>query len=281
MSSSSPGVRRVVAILNFIAEHPGQSFTLTDIVKALKLSRGTCHALLTGLVEAGYLYRTSDKSYVLGPALAVIGRTADSHFSPLQAAIPEMRALADEYDVVCSAISRQKNDVVVFERATSRSHLGWMLPRGTRMPLRPPFGGIFFAWSKPAKVEAWLDQLNPPPPPQFREQMHAVMKLVRHVGFEAVIANKPSHVETDWFFGDAQIEPPVRVVAELEADTEYEMTSVNAPVFDEKSEVAFVVALSGFEGLHTGARVESIGQKLRTACERITQYMGGRQPPLR
>ena len=70
MSRSSPGVRRVAAILNFIADHPGQAFALTDLVRALKLSRATCHALLTGLVDVGYLFRTSDKTYVLGPALA-------------------------------------------------------------------------------------------------------------------------------------------------------------------------------------------------------------------
>ena len=68
MTRSSPGVHRVVAILNFFADHPGQAFTLTDLVRALKLSRATCHALLVGLVECGYLYRASDKSYILGPA---------------------------------------------------------------------------------------------------------------------------------------------------------------------------------------------------------------------
>src|SRR5579862_1386791 len=106
MSRSSPAVQRIVAILNFFAEHPGQAFTLTDVIKALKLSRATCHALLTGLVEAGYLYRSSDKSYVLGPALAAIGRNANMHYSPLQVAQPEMRALADEYDVICLAVYR-------------------------------------------------------------------------------------------------------------------------------------------------------------------------------
>jgi DNA-binding IclR family transcriptional regulator len=55
MSRSSPGVMRVAAILNFIADHPGQAFAMTDLVRALKLSRATCHALLTGLVEVGYL----------------------------------------------------------------------------------------------------------------------------------------------------------------------------------------------------------------------------------
>src|ERR1700722_3522749 len=81
MARFSPGVRRIVAILNFFADHPKQSFTLTDLVRALKLSRATCHALLAGLVESGYLYRTADKSYVIGPTLVSIGRIAQQHLS--------------------------------------------------------------------------------------------------------------------------------------------------------------------------------------------------------
>src|SRR3954469_5764148 len=103
MSKSPPGVRRIVSILNFFADHPEQSFTLTDLVRALRLSHATCHGLLVGLVEAGYLYRTNDKSYVLGPALAAIGEVAKEHFSPLQITQSEIRALADEFGVTCIA----------------------------------------------------------------------------------------------------------------------------------------------------------------------------------
>ena len=41
VSRSSPGVMRVAAILDFLAEHPGQAFALTDLVRTLKLSRAT------------------------------------------------------------------------------------------------------------------------------------------------------------------------------------------------------------------------------------------------
>src|SRR6201996_6559690 len=98
MSQSSPSVDRVVSVLNFFAEHPGQAFSFTDIVRSLKLGRATCHALLTSLVDARYLFRNSDKSYVIGPALVELGQIAKEHFSPLQAAQSEMRDIADEFD---------------------------------------------------------------------------------------------------------------------------------------------------------------------------------------
>ena len=96
MTRQSPAVGRIVSILNFFVEHPQQAFTLTQIVKSLRLSRATCHALLVGLVEAGYLYRRPDKSYVLGPALISLAVNAQQHFSPLAVARQEMRMLADE-----------------------------------------------------------------------------------------------------------------------------------------------------------------------------------------
>ena len=145
MSRSSPGVKRVAAILNFIADHPGQAFALTDLVRALKLSRATCHALLTGLVDVGYLYRTSDKAYVLGPALAAIGRTAAQHFSPLQVAQPEMRKLADEFNVLCGAYFLDDSVVHLRDRAASASHVGYPVPLGARFKLHEALAPVFFA----------------------------------------------------------------------------------------------------------------------------------------
>src|ERR1700737_3255313 len=130
MGRSSPGIRRVVAVLDFFADHPGYSVTLTDLVRALKISRATCHALLAGLVDSGYLYRMHDKSYVIGPRLVDIGRIGNEHFSPLQVAQPEMRALADEFDAVCLAFFREGDNVVVREREASLSQLGGVIPKG-------------------------------------------------------------------------------------------------------------------------------------------------------
>src|SRR5689334_349455 len=90
----SPSATRAVGIINFLAEHPHQAFKLSDLQRALRLSRTTCHSILLALVEAGYIHRGSDKSYTLGPALVDIGRAASASLSPLQVAQPEMRRLA-------------------------------------------------------------------------------------------------------------------------------------------------------------------------------------------
>lgn len=279
MPSGSPSAQRVIAILNFFADHPGQAFSLTDLVRSLRLSRATAHAFLTTLADAGYLYRASDKSYVLGPVLAAIGQVANMHFSPLQVAQPEMRRLADEFDVVCSAIFRERGDIVVRERATSHSNLGFTLPRGGRLPLRPPFGGIFFASSSVAAVDGWLSQLDPPAAPGQREEMLAGMEFVKDRGFQYTVRTpqqQPEDMSSEWLFLETMEDRPILLLSTLDEAKDYALSSVTAPVFGQDGSVAFVLALVGFTGERTGAEIATIGERLRGAADRIAGFLGNK-----
>ena len=279
MPSGSPSAQRVIAILNFFADHPGQAFTLTDLVRSLRLSRATAHAFLTTLADAGYLYRASDKSYVLGPALAAIGQVATTHFSPLQIAQPEMRRLADEFDVVCSAIFRERGDIVVRERATSHSNLGFTLPRGGRLPLRPPFGGIFFASSGVSAVDAWLAQLRPPAAPGQRDEMLAGIEFVKEHGYQFTVRTpheQPEEMSSEWLFLESMEDRPILLLSELDPARRYPLSSVTAPVFSPEGGVAFVLALVGFTHERTGTEVAAIGERLRDAADRVAGFLGSR-----
>jgi DNA-binding IclR family transcriptional regulator len=270
----------VAAILNFIADHPGQAFALTDLVRALKLSRATCHALLTGLVDVGYLYRTGDKTYVLGPALAAIGRTAAAHFSPLQVAQPEMRSLADEFDVVCGAHFLEGDTMHLRDRAASASHVGYPVPLGTRMRLRSAQAGVYFAWS-PKDAEAWLQTTKPQPSPERRELMLRTMEFVRAHGF-AVLIRQPGFDSsaTQLPSGDVGAdtdELPVLPIAEIEPDRVYPIGALMAPILDGKGKVIFAMVMAGFHSAMTGAQVMAAGRKLDAACQRISAFVSGRQ----
>lgn len=280
MSQGSPSAQRVIAILNFFADHPGRAFSLTDLVRSLRLSRATAHAFLTTLANAGYLYRATDKTYVLGPALAGIGQVANEHFSPMQVAQPEMRRLADEFDVVCSAVFRDGKDIVVRERATSRSNLGFTLPSGGRLPLRPPFGGIFFAAAPQVMVEQWFEQLDPPGLPDQWSVMMQGLAFVRQHGFQFTIRTmreQPDDMSPDWLFVEQMEDRPILLSTDLDPQAIYQMASVTAPVLGPQNKVAFVLALVGFQGVSTGEQVAGIGKSLREAAGRISEFLGGRR----
>jgi DNA-binding IclR family transcriptional regulator len=270
-----------VTILNFFSDHPGQAFTFTDLVRALKLSRATCHALLAGLVESGYLYRTQDKSYVIGTTLVSIGRIAQQHLSPLQVAQPEMRVLADEFDAICSAIFREGDEVIVRARAAALSHLGWSSPQGARMLLRAPFSAIYYAWAPKAEADAWLAQAVPAPTLEQRGAMFEAMAFAREHGFCFYVRNPrvaESRQAPESAFGAEHSEFPVALPSALKADHEYQLSAVVAPVFDENHQVAIVLALNGFVARIRGAQVEKIGRRLHETCDRITQFIVGNQP---
>lgn len=281
MSRSSPGVARVVSILNFISEHPGQSFTLTDIVRALRLSRATCHALLGGLVEAGYLFRASDKSYVLGPALIAMGEIAKDSFSPTLVAQPEMRALADRYDAMCALVSLEGGDAVIVDRAAGLSSLGNSTARGARLPLLAQFAGVFFVWASTADVTLWLDALDPAPRPDQRDAMAENIAFVRANGFGVSVRTNaaPATIsvldrQASWDVLDATMEP----LFVIEPETLYWPGYIQAPIFDARRRVAFVIALSGYKDRLKGSEILAIGADLRETCDRLSSFIG-RVPP--
>ena len=271
MTRSSPGVKRIAAILDFLADHPAQAFALTDLVRALKLSRATCHALLTGLVEVGYLYRTSDKTYVLGPALAKVGRAAAQNMSPLQIAQPEMRALADEFDVVCSAFFLEGDTIISRERAASISHVGYSIPLGTRVRLLPRSLPTFYSWSSD-EAAARLDAADLTA--DQRARIEAAMAFVREHGFGVMVSEDGRMGQPDSLEGLAsEGDRAVVILDALDPAQTYALNAVIAPVFGAPGKVEFVVALMGFTGPRTGAQIAEAAAALKAACQRIGGFI--------
>ena len=57
MSRPALAATRAISILDFLAAHPDDAFTLSDLAARLGINVASAHALLTVLVEAGYLGR--------------------------------------------------------------------------------------------------------------------------------------------------------------------------------------------------------------------------------
>ena len=55
LGRTSPPTERVVAILDFLAQHPHDRFGLSELARRLDLSKPTCLGIVTTLTEAGYL----------------------------------------------------------------------------------------------------------------------------------------------------------------------------------------------------------------------------------
>jgi DNA-binding IclR family transcriptional regulator len=191
-------------------------------------------------------------------------------------ASPEMRSLAEAYDVVCMAIFLERSDVVVREHASSVSHLNWAPERGTRWPLRPPLAATFLAWMD--REEAWLNSLSPPPSVSERHVTSKLIDFVREHGFQFVTrrflqdAQEPYAAER-WLFLPDPAQRPIQAATRLDRDQSYPMVSLSAPVFDGTGRVAFVLSLAGFHGLRKGADVAAIANRLHGSCRRIERFL--------
>jgi DNA-binding IclR family transcriptional regulator len=271
LSQSSPGAIRVVAIINFFAEHPGQAFTFTEIVRALKMGKATCHSLLTSLLEAQYLYRNRDKTYVIGPALVAIARIAARQFSPLQAAEPEIRALADEFGAVCSVIALDKDHAMIKARAGTVSDFGWAPRHAARLPLRATSVAPFFAWSSASEKEEWLSQLEPEPSAAQRAQLLEGIDFTLQHGFAFGVRDADVVLDPD------ATSQTITLMVSLDPKASYHTAYIVAPVFDSLGKVVFVLSLSGIPGAVSGKKIAEMGSALISACARITAFIAGAQ----
>src|SRR6185369_17778658 len=118
MARPAPSVERTVRLLKFLASHPKERFSLSDIARSLEFNKATCHAMLTELVDEGMLIRhPADKTYMLGPALVNLGTAAalDAN-EALDIARVELVAIHEELSVSCVATSLVGREVVVMAR---------------------------------------------------------------------------------------------------------------------------------------------------------------------
>jgi DNA-binding IclR family transcriptional regulator len=274
----SPPVTRIVAILNFLAGHPEQAFTLTEISKSLRLSSATCHALLGALSETGYVHRTVGKTYVLGPALSRVARASLEPALVMQVTRPEMRLLADEFDVVCSAYHLKDGQVAIFERASALSHIDWHSPQLHSIPVAAPVGGLFMAWDE-AAWDAWLASANPPVEAAEQARLRASQRFLQAHGFTFGERTVPISGPEQARRLQNQYALTDHGLGEIEADRHYDLAYVAAPIFARPGIVSFGLSLAGFTAPIAGAMIDQMGRKLRAACDRVGAFIVGKNYP--
>ena len=285
MARPAPGVSRTVAVLNFIAAHPEQAFTLTDIIRSLELNRATCHSLLAALVSEGYLYRDNAKSYRLGPALAALGEVAHRSFRPATLARDDMRRLADETGLNCIGAARVGSEMVILERAIAAPHVAVDLYPGRRVPLRPPAGVSFIAWAPESEVIEWLEACRPASGRSDDAGWRAAFERVRAQGFCFSVQNAYAAPPADGSTGAAGgLQPdnnpafPSKPPTPLVGDAPIQLNYLSAPVLNAAHEIIFSIALNGFKGPSSRAEVRALGRQVKAVADRVTQAVGGRLP---
>ncbi|MFN2544612.1 MAG: IclR family transcriptional regulator [Actinomycetota bacterium] len=286
MPRRAPAVERAIAILNLLAAHPTERFTLSEIARDLDLNKATLHAILWALVEAGYLIRDPDqKTYGIGPALIALGNAATASSPAVDAALPEMRAITDDLGLDCVASAAIHDEIVILARTGTPGPFGLNIQPGMRLPLVPPLGTVFVAWSDQRAIDRYLARVEPEK--GELDRYRGAVDAVRERGYSIGIARGAYRrlVEALKEAGHAAMEEGVKglqedeyALVELEAQGSYRLNHIGAPVFAPDGGVTLALFLIGFQDQLPAEQIPRYADRLREAAGRVTKSIQGREP---
>ena len=288
MARRSPAVDRAVAVLNHLAAAPRQRFTLSELARDLDLNKATAHALLATLVDVGYLVRhDDDKTYALGPALIALGNAALQSYPAATLAQDPMDRLSQELDLSVVASAAIGGEIVILASAGTHRPLGINVQPGLRLPLVPPLGTVFVAWSGHREIDAWLNRLGPGASDQDLERYRRALEVVRQRGYSVGLGgDEQQRMVESMASGRARAPTPGSVprstapgeeyaLVELADDAPYTLNHIGAPVFGPDGRVALALFLIGFRGQIAADEVPRYAERLVEEATEVTAALRG------
>ncbi len=293
MTRSTPAAERTVEVLNLLAAHPGRPFGLSEIARRLGMSKGSAHALLTTLESAAYLVRhPADKTYVLGPAVVSLGRSAAAaELTALDYARPAMERLSDDLGLQCLASAAIGEEIVILGKTGAAVPLGVSVEVGQRLPLVPPLGTVFVAWSTPAEIDAWLRRLGADAAEADLEQFRAAVATVRRRGYSvaleadararlgravAALGRDATTAALRRQVLDliAELGHEEYILGELSGAARYQVNHLAAPVRDADGHVVLALTLVGFTDELALAEMEPLARRLVEEADAASAGIG-------
>jgi DNA-binding IclR family transcriptional regulator len=287
---TSPPTERVIAVLEFLAAHPGEAFGLSDLAREADLSKPTCLGIVSTLAEHGYLaFDDSHKTYQLGAGLIRIGARASSSTNAAAVAARVLAPIAAEYDTVCSASAVLDGEIALL------AAVGRNAPRpGHRYPFAPPVGLMYVVWDGDASVDAWLERPATLPMQLDRGRLRALVGECRDRGYlvEAMSANgRKLHTllagvaayqlpdEVRALVGEVAAGLGERIYLEVELATQSDLavSLIAVPTYDSQTRQELVLAMDVAATLTRG-QIAGRAHAMIEAARAVTDAVSGQYP---
>lgn len=256
MSRPALAATRAVAVLNFLAAHAAEEFTLSNLAARLDINLASAHALLTVLTDAGYVTRHQRlRTYSLGPSVVALGNAALERHPFIDAALEEARRLSEELGLGVAVTALAGDDILFLERVGEHRARDIGVYVGQRVPMQPPVGAVFVAWHD---AEPWLARATD------RRALERVLDEVRSRGWAASLGNPQN---TDY-----------EALGALNPRRAYNVMMIAAPVFGPGGDAVVSLTLLGMEPELSARQVADLGERVRDAALVATRRSGGRVP---
>ncbi|MDG6079872.1 hypothetical protein E3U23_11800 [Erythrobacter litoralis] len=281
MSRPALSALRALEIVDLMAGQPAETFTLSDIVRLTGTNASSCHAILNVLMQRGYLLRDPErKTYWLAPAVVAIGEAAARHDPLLTQArrVAQDWALASGRETLLTA--RAGSDIIGVARFAGLGGKAASLRVGQRVPLRAPLGGLFFAWSEDDDAAAWCAPDGPSTSQAAREAHEGALALLRERGFLVSLRSAEHGAFTRHLVesqGDGIEEGRLAMLLAamdnglyqpeaIDADQEYWVQNLSAPIFDRHGRVIYNIGVSYSEAPIKGRQLQRDALALVETC---------------
>ena len=179
-------------------------------------------------------------------------------------------------------------------RSGQHSAFGPGVREGERVPLVPPLGAVFLAWSDEREIKQWLSR-SPDSSSAAIARYEASLDLARTRGFAVTagsdtqrqlgertysLSDSPSNTElrndvAELFAVLATEDYPV---VDLSTNSRFDVGTIAAPVFGADGEVIAAISATGFPPGLDAETVINAGTKIRDAAAIATRSSRGRFP---
>jgi DNA-binding IclR family transcriptional regulator len=291
MVRPAPAALRATQILDFLVAHPTRGFTLSQIARANDMNVATARTVLAVLTDVGYLVRQgSSRTFALGPLLVAAGAAALERYPAVEVAREEIERVSREFGVELLLTVAAGDDIVAVARS-GRAH-----PRGIdvgrRVPLVPPLGAVFTAWSSEEEIENWAERAGDGDPAEtvrYRRILESTAIRGYSVALRvprsddivsdaiAAVADHPG--DRGEFQRAASGLARVNYhLEDLDGDEPYRVLMIAAPVFDPESRTLLAISLFDLPGPLSATEVDIWGARLRDLGLGVTRATRGEPP---
>jgi DNA-binding IclR family transcriptional regulator len=282
-AGASPPTERALDVVELLASRADRSWTLAEVIRELRITRATGHAILTTFLARGWVERDPlDKSFRIGPALGIAARSADAARPLENAARSAAEELARELGFPVS-LTQPVGEAIVIVHFVTSEHSNIEANTGDRVPLAAPFAQTFVAWEPKGVRRAWIER-SAIHSPSLEARLEQSLGVIRERGYavERMSASATRALRLVATLRGDEMSGSMRAVIEqllVEISTvdypprvraKHPVSTIAAPVFDERSRVALTLAAHPFVDLPS-RRIEYAARVVTRIAARISR----------
>jgi DNA-binding IclR family transcriptional regulator len=283
MARPALSAARAVDVLNFLASHPDQGFTLSELVRRLGVNVASMHAILAVLAQAEYVTRDdARRTYTTGPMLVPLGHAALHRHGAIVAARAALEKPASDLGVTGLVVGAAGSEMVILDEVASQPDRAPSV--GQRIRMIAPMGGVFVAWSDAERFDQWL-ATAPAAVREQRAELERWLESIRGQGY-AVGLETTARQGLRRAVRDLREQPGSRaakgrlrtnvaqlgdiatVLLEGRAKESYAVAHVAAPIRSHEG-VSLSLYLMGFRRPLAADELERTGEALRDAADEV------------